>query len=260
MMHYCGSLTVHQFPCLTDNYGFLVRDEASGQVASVDSPDGAVIAEAAERLGWGIDLVLNTHWHPDHTGGNALLAERFGARVIAPSEEAEKIAHKDALISGGMTVTLGATSFAVFDVPGHTAGHIAFYAEDAKAAFVGDTLFSLGCGRMFEGTPAQFWESLLKLKALPSDTMIFCAHEYTASNAAFALSIDGENEVLAARARAVTQLREADQPTVPVILADELVANPFLRADDPNLAARVGKPGAPHHEVFAEIRRRKDAF
>lgn len=259
-MHHLGPITVHQFPCLQDNYGFLVRDEASGKVATIDTPDGKTIADEADRLGWPIDLIFNTHWHPDHIGGNDLLAERFGCEVIAPSGEGEKIPKKSRAVSGGDVVELGATRFEVIDVPGHTLGHVAYHAAEARAAFVGDTLFSLGCGRMFEGDPETFWASLLKLRALPAETTIFCAHEYTAANAAFALSLDPDNAALKERAREITALRAKDQPTVPVVLADEIRANPFLRADDPALASSLGLGSAPAHDVFAEIRSRKDRF
>ncbi|MEM9837978.1 MAG: hydroxyacylglutathione hydrolase [Pseudomonadota bacterium] len=259
-MHHRGPITVHQFPCLSDNYGFLVRDQRSGQVAAVDTPDAAAIAREAEALGWPIHLILNTHWHPDHAGGNAELAERTGAKIIAPEAEGEKISSKDQAVQDGEVVHLGQTALRVVGVPGHTLGHIAYVADEAKTAFVGDTVFSLGCGRMFEGTPEVFWESILKLRDLPPETMLFCAHEYTAANAAFALSVDGENPTLKARSDVIAQLRNEKKPTVPMILGDELSTNPFLRADDPALAALVGKEGAPAHEVFAEIRRRKDVF
>lgn len=259
-MHHHGPLCVYQFPCLSDNYGFLVRDEASGTVAAIDTPDGQEIVRQAEKLGWNIDLILNTHWHPDHIGGNETVVDRFGAKVVAPEAEGEKIPGEDRSVRGGDHVMLGETRLDVIDVPGHTLGHIAYHCPEAKAAFVGDTLFSLGCGRMFEGDPKTFWASLEAIRSLPEETTIFCAHEYTAANAAFALSIDGDNQALKERAAEVETLRAAGEPTVPVVLADEIEANPFLRADDPALAAAVGKSGAPAHAVFAEIRSRKDNF
>lgn len=259
-MHQLGSLTVHQFPCLNDNYGFLVRDGASGRVATVDTPDGGAIIAEAERLGWPVDLILNTHWHPDHIGGNAAIVERFGAEVIAPEGEGTKIPGKDRAVRGGDEVRLGETLFSVLDVPGHTLGHIAYVAPAAGAAFVGDTLFSLGCGRMFEGDPKTFWASLLTLRGLPPETTLFCAHEYTEANLAFALSVDADNPRLLERGAEIRALRARGAPTVPMTLAAEKKANPFLRADDPALAASLGLAGAPPHEVFAELRQRKDRF
>ena len=259
-MHHGGPLLVHQFPCLSDNYGFLVRDAATGTVATIDTPDAKTIGDEADKLGWSIDLVFNTHWHPDHAGGNAALAERFGCKIIAPEGEGDKIAVKDEVVSDGAEVMLGDTALKVIGVPGHTLGHIAYYAADASLAFVGDTLFSLGCGRMFEGTPDVFWASILKLRSLPAETALFCAHEYTRANADFALSVDPQNAQLAARSEEIDRLRAEGLPTVPVTLADELPINPFLRADDAAFAASLGKKGAAAHEVFAEVRSRKDQF
>ncbi|MEE4208841.1 MAG: hydroxyacylglutathione hydrolase [Parvularcula sp.] len=258
-MHQLGPIEVHQFPCLDDNYAFLVRDRATGTVAVVDTPDGDRIVEEAQSLGWRIDVILNTHWHPDHIGGNRRIVEAFGAKVVGPDEDG-KIAPLDRVVSGGETVMLGETLFEVIATPGHTLGHIAYYAKDAGAAFVGDTLFALGCGRLFEGTPDVMWNSLLRLRALPPATVIFCAHEYTAANARFALSVDGTNAALQEREEEITRLRAEGHPTVPTRLREELSTNPFLRADDEALAARLGLGDAAPHEVFGEIRRRKDQF
>ncbi|MEM1409594.1 MAG: hydroxyacylglutathione hydrolase [Pseudomonadota bacterium] len=260
-MHQCGPLRVHQFPCLQDNYGFLLRDEASGTVAAVDTPDAGRIIEEAESLGWSIDLVLNTHWHPDHTGGNEEVAKHYGCPVIAPEAEAEKIPFKDKTLRGGETVSVGGTTFQVLDVPGHTLGHIAYYSAEAQAAFVGDTVFSMGCGRMFEGTADVFWGSLETLRKLPAETLFFCAHEYTAANARFAISIDGDNRDLQQRVQEVEALRREGEPTVPVRLADELKINPFLRSDESAMAQSLGLPtSTAASEVFGELRRRKDNF
>lgn len=255
-----GTLTVRQFPCLQDNYGFLVRDEASGAVAAVDTPEADEISAQADALGWRVTHVLNTHWHPDHTGGNAAIRARYGCEVIGPRGEADRIPEHTALVEGGDEVNFGESSASVLDVPGHTSGHIAFWFEAAGVCFVGDTVFSLGCGRLFEGTPEQMWASLDRVRALPPETVLYCAHEYTAANAAFAVTVDPGNEALAARQAEVARLREAGEPTVPMRLSDELPVNPFLRADDAALAGNVGLPGAPPAEVFAEVRRRKDAF
>jgi hydroxyacylglutathione hydrolase len=259
-MHHLGPIEVHQFPCLADNYGFLVRDIQSGKVAAIDTPDAARIAEEAEKLGWGIDHIFNTHWHPDHAGGNAELKARFGASILAPAGEGEKIAVKDRTVTDGEAVELGETSFEVLGVPGHTLGHIAYHVPAARTAFVGDTLFSMGCGRMFEGDRETFWSSLLKIRALPPGTLIFCAHEYTLANAAFALSVDPDNEALHARKDEAEQQRSEGLPTVPVHLADELAVNPFLRADSAELASALGMEGAAAPDVFGELRARKDRF
>jgi hydroxyacylglutathione hydrolase len=259
-MHQLGPIDIHQFPCLSDNYGFLVRDRASGAVAAIDTPDAARITEEAEKLGWAVTHVLNTHWHPDHAGGNEAIRERWGATIVAPEGEGEKIAVRDETTAGGDRVMLGGTVFEVIAVPGHTLGHIAYHVPEAGAAFVGDTVFSMGCGRMFEGDRETFWGSLEKLKALPRQTVLFCAHEYTLANADFARSVDPGNEALALRQAEARAQRERGEPTVPVTLAEELEVNPFLRADDEALAAGIGLAGASPPEVFGELRARKDAF
>ncbi|MEO7027451.1 MAG: hydroxyacylglutathione hydrolase, partial [Caulobacteraceae bacterium] len=182
-------LTVRQFPCLSDNYGFLVRDEASGAVACVDTPDAAAVLAALEAEGWGLDLILNTHWHPDHAGGNAAVKAATGATIIAPAE-VRRISPVDRVVAGGDAVMLGASRFEVIGTGGHTQGHIAYHCLAEGVVFVGDTLFALGCGRLFEGSPEQMWTSLSRLAALPDATRVYCAHEYTAANARFALSVD----------------------------------------------------------------------
>jgi hydroxyacylglutathione hydrolase len=249
-------IDVHQFACLSDNYGFLVRDRATGLAATVDTPDADAILEQLTRTGWKLALILNTHWHPDHAGGNEAVKAATGARIVGPAE-VRRIAPLDREVGEGDTVDLGETRFQVFGTGGHTLGHIAYYSAADATAFVGDTLFALGCGRMFEGDPAMFWNSLSKLAALPDDTAVYCAHEYTASNARFALSVD-DDPALAARARAVFEARERGEWTVPTVIGLEKATNPFLRA--PKLAARMGLAGAPDHEVFAAVRAAKDAF
>ncbi len=246
------SLTVHQFPCLSDNYGFLVRDAASGQVATIDTPDAEAILTQLDRLGWTLNLILNTHWHPDHAGGNEALKAATGATIAGPSE-VTRIAPLDRALNDGDVVMLGETRFDVLDSGGHTLGHIAYHDAADAIAFVGDTLFALGCGRLFEGTPEQMWASLSRLAALPGDTTVYCAHEYTAANARFALSVDVDPAVRA-RADAVFAARERGEPTVPTTIAAEKAANPFLRA--PLLRPDATSPA----EAFAEIRAAKDSF
>lgn len=250
-------ITVHQFPCLSDNYGFLVRDEASGLAACIDTPEASVILRELKALGWKLDLILNTHWHPDHAGGNAEIKAATGATVVGP-QEVERIGQApDRVIADGDEVMLGATRFQVIDSGGHTLGHVAYFDAADHAAFVGDTLFTLGCGRIFEGTPQQMWASLQRLAALPGDTKVYCAHEYTASNARFALSVD-DDPALKARAEQIFAARERGEWTVPTTIALEKATNPFLRA--PRLAGRMGLSGAADHEAFAAVRAAKDGF
>ena len=241
---------VHQFACLSDNYGFLVRDADTGRVAAIDTPDADAVLAALKARAWSLNLILNTHWHPDHAGGNAAVKAATGCEIVGPAE-VRKIAPLDREVGEGDTVELGATRFRVIETPGHTLGHIAYHDAADAVAFVGDTLFALGCGRLFEGTPAMMWESLGKLAALPDDTHVYCAHEYTASNARFALSVD-TGETLAARAREVFAARTRGEPTVPTTIGAEKASNPFLRAPD-----LVGGDAV---EAFAKVRAAKDAF
>ncbi|WP_300394823.1 hydroxyacylglutathione hydrolase [Henriciella sp.] len=252
-------LDIHQFPCLNDNYGFLVHDRESGMTVAIDTPDGDKYLDEAKALGWTIDAIWNTHWHPDHAGGNLKIKDATGCRIIGPAGEAEKIPGIDHPLRGGDTLKLGELTVHVLDVPGHTLGHIAYHIPEAKVAFVGDALFALGCGKVFEGDARMMWTSLARLKTLPPDTTIYCAHEYTAANAKFALTVDPENAKLAAYAEDVKMRRRRGDWTVPTLLSRELEANPFLRADDPAMQAAMGHPGDPV-STFAEIRQRKDTF
>ncbi len=252
-------LEIRQFPCLSDNYGFLVKDAETGETATIDTPDAAVIIAAAEHAGWPVTQIWNTHHHYDHAGGNADVAARFNAKIVAPASEARRIPDIDTPVREGDVVELGASRARVYETPGHTTGHVVYHFEDDGVAFVGDTLFALGCGRLFEGDPAQMWSSLSKLRAWPDDTVIYCAHEYTQSNARFALSVDPTNEALQSYAAEVEAKRADDKPTVPTILSAELAANPFLRADDPGLQHAMGHDGDVV-ATFGEIRRRKDVF
>ena len=251
-------LQIHQFPCLSDNYGFLLHDPDSGETACIDTPDAAAYLREVDAKGWRITQIWNTHWHPDHAGGNLAIKDATGCTITAPEVDAPRIEGIDRTVGHGDTVKLGAFEAEVIDVGGHTMGHIAYHLPEACIAFVGDSLFALGCGRMFEGSPPQFWESLTRLKSLPAETTLYCAHEYTAANAAFALHADPENTALAAYAREVEALRAQGRPTVPTVLRRELATNPFLRADDPQMQARWGTSGA--SETFAALRAAKDAF
>lgn len=254
------ALVIDVFPCLSDNYGYLVHDPETGATASIDAPEAGPIEAALAKNGWTLTDILITHHHADHTDGIAPLKAKYGAKVTGPKGEADKIDGLDVLVGGGDTVTVGSATFDVIETPGHTLGHICYFEPAGKSLFCADALFSIGCGRMFEGTPAPMWEGLKKLRTLPNDTMAYCGHEYTASNVKFALSIDGDNEALQTRAAEVESLRAAGKPTIPFNLGEDKSANPFLRADDPDLAAKMGLTGADPADVFAAIRKGKDNF
>jgi hydroxyacylglutathione hydrolase len=246
------TLTVRQFPCLSDNYGFLVRDDATGKVACIDTPDADAIKAELAKAGWTLDLILNTHWHPDHAGGNEALKAATGCTVVGPAE-VSRIAAPDRVVAHGDHVMLGETRFEVIDTGGHTLGHVTFFDAADHIAFVGDTLFALGCGRLFEGDAAQMWASLQRITDLPDDTTVYCAHEYTASNARFALSVD-DSAALKARTEDIFAARERNEPTVPTTIALEKATNPFLRA--PLLRPDIADPA----QAFGAVRAAKDAF
>ncbi|RDE08812.1 hydroxyacylglutathione hydrolase [Pelagibacterium lacus] len=253
-------LEIAVFPARSDNFGYLVRDVASGRVASIDAPDaGAIIAEL-EKRGWVLTDLLITHHHADHTDGIGPLKAAYGAHAIGPKGDAGKIEGLDTLVDGGDAVMLGETRFAVIGVPGHTLGHIAFHAPADKVLFSADALFSLGVGRMFEGDYETMWAGLKRLKALDPQTLVYCGHEYTLANARFALSIDPDNPSLKARADEARRQIDRGEATIPARLADELAANPFLRADDLGMARRMGLEGAPASQVFGALRKAKDSF
>ena len=251
-------LEILQIPILTDNYAHVIRCRDSGACAAVDPGESGPVRAALEARGWRLDRILNTHHHRDHVGGNLALREATGAHITGPRAERDRIPGIDDAVGAGDEVLVGRARARVFDTPGHTGGHIAYWFERDAALFSGDTLFGLSCGRLFEGTPAQMWASLDRFRALPGETRIYCGHEYTRAGLPFALSVDGGNPDLTARAARIGAARAG--PTVPLTLAEELATNPFLRADDPALAARLGLDGADPTAVFAELRRRKDAF
>jgi len=254
------SVIVDVFGARSDNFGYLVHDEASGRTAAIDAPEAAAIRRALEQRGWTLSDIFITHHHIDHVEAVAELKAAFGARVVGPRAEADKIADLDELVGGGDSVSLGETVFAVYDTPGHTLGHIVYHDTAGKHLFSADALFSLGVGRMFEGTPGPMWEGVKFLRSLPDDTLVYCGHEYTQSNAKFALSIDPDNAALQQRSATVDALREAGKPTIPFLLGEDKLANPFLRADAPELAKVYGLEGATPAEVFAAIRKGKDNF
>lgn len=253
-------LEIHQFEALSDNYGYLVHDPETGATAAIDTPEVAAVEKALAAKGWTLTHILNTHHHADHAGGNDALKAKYGCTIIGPRDEAKLIPGIDRAVGQDDIVELGKASARVIDVPGHTRGHIAYSFADDGVVFVGDTLFALGCGRLFEGTPAQMWTSLGKLMALPDDTIVYCAHEYTQANARFALSVEPQNAALVARAKEIDEKRARGEWTVPTSIGLEKATNPFLRAASPDLRATVGLASAADVDVFAETRHRKDNF
>jgi hydroxyacylglutathione hydrolase len=224
------AIEVVRIPVLTDNYVWLVRESESNEVMVVDPAVAVPVLAKAEELGWTITQIWNTHWHPDHTGGNAEIKAATGCIITGPQAEYARIPTLNVQVKGGDTVMLGAAAAKVIDVPAHTAGHIAFHFADDKAAFVGDTLFAMGCGRLFEGTPDQMYANMRKLEKLGDDTAIYCAHEYTLSNGRFALTVEPENAALVQRMAEVRDMRERGEATVPTTIALERATNPFMRA------------------------------
>lgn len=251
---------IRLFLCRSDNYGVLIHDRSSGFTAAIDAPDPAPIEAELKATGWKLTDILVTHHHADHTDGIGALKAKYNCRVVAPAAEASKIPAVDETVREGNIVKIGNLAANVIETPGHTLGHIAYWFHADKIAFVGDTLFSIGCGRVIEGTMPQMWHSLRKLRDLPDDTEIYCGHEYTLANIKFALSVDKNNPALAARAAQAEGQVAKGEPTIPVTISEEKRANPFLRADDAKLAAVIGMAGKPAEQVFAEIRERKNKF
>ena len=240
-----GGLTVVPVPVLSDNYVWLLHDEASGETAAVDPSVGQPVLEAAAARGWKLTQVLNTHWHPDHTGGNQAIHEAAGAPVTGP-EEVRRVYQPDRVVAEGDRLRVGEHEAAVWNIPAHTAGHIALHFEEAGIVFVGDTLFAMGCGRLFEGTAEQMHANLQRLAGLPEATRVYCGHEYTLANARFAVTVEPDNEVLAARLAEVEAMRERGEVTLPTTIGEERATNPFMRARTV--------------EEFARLRTAKDSF
>ncbi len=251
-------LEIHQFLCLSDNYGVLVRDPDRGVVASIDAPSADDVRKALKDTGWRLTYILTTHHHADHTAGNLALKAETSCVIIGPRGEAAKIPGIDTEVGEGDAFRLGGYQVKVFETPGHTLGHIAYHIPQANVAFVGDTLFAMGCGRVLEGTMEQMWSSVAKVAALPADTMLYCGHEYTVSNAKFCLSMEPENNALAARLAEVEALRAAGKATLPTRLDQELATNVFLRVKSAAIRKRLGLEGAEDWKVFAELRERKN--
>lgn len=247
-------------PCLSDNYAYLLHDAGSGETAVVDAPEPAPILAALEARGWSLARILLTHHHADHVAGAEALREATGAQILGAAADAHRLPRLDEALSEGSELRLGAESARVIEVPGHTLGHIAFHFPDSGLLFSGDSLMVMGCGRLFEGTPAQMWQSLLKLSALPPETRLCSGHEYAEANLRFALSLEARNPALMLRACTIAGIRREGRPTVPAQLSEELATNPFLRARDPEVKASVGMAGAEDASVFAALRARKDKF
>lgn len=255
------ALEFHQFPCLSDNYGVLVHNRQTGATLLIDAPDEAAIRAALRETGWRVSHILITHHHWDHTQAVAAIKSDFGCRVVGPVAESDKIADLDETIDDGDRRDFGGIDVEAIATPGHTLGQISYYLPQAGAAFTGDTLFALGCGRVFEGTPSMMWATMEKLMArLPDATRIYCGHEYTLANAKFAVTVDPDNDALRARLDDVKRLRDAGRPTLPTTMALEKQTNPFLRAANPALRAHLGMRNAENAAVFAEVRKRKDSF
>ncbi|MDO5756626.1 MAG: hydroxyacylglutathione hydrolase [Rhodobacterales bacterium] len=247
-------------PCLADNYAFLAHDADSGKTLCVDVPETAPVLQALEQTGWTLSHVLLTHHHADHVQGLRDLLAAHPATVIGAAADAHRLPPLDIAVGEGDTIEIGHQAGHVIDVSGHTVGHIAVHFPASHAVFTADSLMALGCGRLFEGTADQMWDSLQKLMHLPPDTIVYSGHEYTSANAKFALSVDPDNSALISRSKAIDAAREQGRPTVPSTLAEELATNPFLRAEDPTIRSRLAMQDETDAAVFAEIRKRKDKF
>lgn len=247
-------------PCLQDNYAFLLHSAETGETAVIDVPEAAPISAELRQRGWTLTEVWLTHHHWDHVDGLPDLAEASDATVTGAVADAERLPPLHRSVADGDSFAFAGHSVGVIDVSGHTVGHIAFYVPAADAVFTGDSLMAMGCGRLFEGSPHQMWQSLSKLAALPDDTIVYSGHEYTQSNAKFAVTVDTDNPLLDARVAKINAARASGEPTVPSLLSDELATNPFLRVIDPGVKQFLGMPDASDADAFAEVRRRKDSF
>jgi hydroxyacylglutathione hydrolase len=259
------SFSVDLLPAFADNYIYLVTDSDIGLAMVVDPGDADVVLRELKKRDLHLSLILNTHHHKDHVGGSEKLQKEYGAPIIGPAKETGRITNLSRGVGNGDAITFSTLRGVVMETHGHTSGHIAFYFPQIKALFCGDTLFSLGCGRLFEGTPVQMWDSLTKLRALPDDTLIYCGHEYTESNAKFALAIDKNNAALQSRAAEVVQLRKDSKPTLPALMSIEKLTNPFLRADQADFHKALAKSGLALQgtdpaAIFGTLRAAKDRF
>ena len=254
------TLEIETIPCLSDNYAYLAHDPDTGMTAAIDVPEAGPVLAMLDEKDWVLSHILITHHHADHVDGVPELLENTHAKVVGAAADAHRLPPLDIAVEDGDSIIIGNATAEVLDVSGHTVGHIAFHFPESEAVFTADSLMALGCGRVFEGTMAQMWDSLSKLAALPPDTAVYSGHEYTLNNAKFALTIDPENPALTSRAAAVEAARAKGHPTVPSKLSEELATNPFLRAADPAVQANLDMTGRDPADVFSEIRRRKDSF
>jgi hydroxyacylglutathione hydrolase len=255
-----AKLEVHQFPARSDNYGVLIHDPETGATASIDAPDADAVLAALEEKGWTLTHILITHHHGDHTAGNKRLKALTGCIIVGPKVEARSIPAIDVEVSEGDSVAVGKANGLIIETPGHTRGHISYLFPEDGIVFVGDTLFSVGCGKLLEGDAKMMWRSLQKLMALPPETQLYCGHEYTRANTKFALTVEPGNAALQARAVEAEELAKKKEPALPTSIGRELATNPFLRPSSPEIQKRLGMEGRELWEIFGETRRRKDRF
>ena len=255
-----SDLEIFQFPCLGDNYGILIHDHQNNLTASIDAPEAEAITAALKTKGWSLTHILITHHHFDHTGGNEALKKETGCKIIGPEAEASKIPCIDEKVKEGDIVQFGNHKAKIFETPGHTAGHISYWFENDKVIFVGDTLFAMGCGRLFEGDARTMWTSLEKIISLPKDTTIYCGHEYTVASAEFSLTVEPGNKALQERYEHVKKLRENKEPTLPTTLEIELKTNPFIRTFSQEIQENVNMEGHEDWEIFKAVRELKDNY
>jgi hydroxyacylglutathione hydrolase len=253
-------LEMHQFICRSDNYGVIVHDHKTGATAAIDAPDAGAIERELKKRGWQLTHILTTHHHADHVEGNMALKDLYGCKIIGPANEADKIPGIDRKVKGGDEFQWAGRAVKVYDCPGHTAGHIAFYIPEDHSLFAGDTLFAMGCGRVLEGTMEQMWGSLDQFRKFKPHTFVYCGHEYTEANAKFALSVEPGNRKLQQRSTVVSNQRAKGEMTCPTTIGDELATNPFMRPDSPEIRRVLGMEKATDAEVFAELRTRKNNF